>query len=130
MSARVVESLRRGYQSFNEGDMDEFLALVDPELEVVDRPENPDADSYRGVEAWRREIVHMREQWVDYRFEVEEVLDLDAQIVFVLRQSARGRVSGAPVDGTIVHVWDIRDDRAAGMRAYSTREEAFAAEGL
>jgi hypothetical protein len=35
-----------------------------------------------------------------------------------------------PVDSTIVHVWDIRDDQAVGMRAYSTREDALEAEGL
>jgi len=122
--------VRRGYDAFNKGEVEGFLQGLDAGFEVVDRPENPDATTYHGVDAWRRAIDEMREDFADHRFDVEEVVDLGAHVLVVARQSARGRVSGVPVDSTIVHVWDIRDDQAVGMRAYSTREDALAAEGL
>jgi ketosteroid isomerase-like protein len=130
MSERSVRRVRRGYEAFNGGEVESFLRDLDPEFEVVDRPENPDATTYHGTDDWRRAIAQMQEEFADYRFQIEEIVDLGAHVVVVARQSARGRVSGAPVDGPIVHVWDIRDDRAVGMRAYSSREQAFAEEGL
>lgn len=46
-----------------------------------------------------------------------------------VRQSGRGKLSGVSVEETLYHVWETRGDKAVGMRAFTTREDAFAAAG-
>jgi ketosteroid isomerase-like protein len=130
VSETSIRRVLRGYEAFNSGDLDSFLTGLGDDFEVVDRPDNPDATVYRGAGHWKQAMVEMREAFAEYRFDVDEVDDRGDHIIVVAHQSARGKASGVPVEGTIVHVWEVRDDQAIGMRAYSTRDEALAAEGL
>src|SRR5918996_86042 len=88
----AIARLRRGYESFNRGDLEAVL-----------------------------------EDFDDYHFEPHEFHVEGDHIVVVARQSATGRLSGVPVEGEIVHAWLIEEDRVAGLRAFSTLEEALEA---
>ena len=48
MASENVELIRRGYESFNRGDLDDVFARVDPEIEWITPQRTPFAGTYRG----------------------------------------------------------------------------------
>jgi uncharacterized protein len=130
MSAADVEQLRRAYEAFNRGDLTVALEAVDPGVEIRDRPEAPDPQSYSGTEGALRAFAHAGEDFDDYSIEPEEFIDGGDVIVVAVRQRGRGKLSGADVEDRLFHVWTVRDGKAIAMSGFTTREEALAAAGL
>ena len=48
----------------------------------------------------------------------------------VIRSEARGRISGAQLEGRLVHLWTLRDGKAIRFEAFRTKEEARHAAGV
>jgi ketosteroid isomerase-like protein len=130
MSQDDITRLRDGYEALNRGDLEVILDRVHPDFEAHDRAEVPDPQRYEGVPGITQALGQLLEEFDDYRMEPQEFIDGGDRIIVVLRQSGRGRASGAVVEGTIVHLWEIRDGRASGLRAFSDLEEALEAAGL
>ena len=124
---RLIERLRRGYDAFNRGDLESVLDDIDPDVEVEERPDAPDPLHVRGREGAMRGFQALHEEFENYRFEAREFIVEGEHLIVVLRQSGRGRLSGIPIEGDIVHAWRVEDDRVAGLRAFSTLEEAIEA---
>jgi ketosteroid isomerase-like protein len=130
MTERDVERLRRNYDAYNRGDWEAAMEQLAPDFVAKDRAELPDPRTYRGREGAEAAFQGAGEGFADYRIEPEEFIDLGGSVVVILRQSGRGEASGAPVEGTVVHLWRIGPDgRAKSLEAFSTREEALAAAG-
>lgn len=128
MAAADVERLRAGYAAFNAGDISAFVERIHPDFVVSDRDELPDPRSYRGFEGAEAAAAGAGEGFEDYRIEPEEFIEVGSDaVVVVATQSGRGASSGARVEGTIVHLWRMRDGKATSMKAYSSKEEALAA---
>lgn len=121
----AIERLRRGYESFNRGDLDAVLANLDPDIAIEERAEAPDPGQARGREEAMAAFRALRDDFDDYRFEPREFHLEGDHVVVVARQSATGRLSGVPVEGEIVHAWKVAGDRVTGLRAFSTLEEAL-----
>ena len=90
-----------------------------------------DVGVMRGEDAVRRYY----EDWIDtvdhLRVEVVEVIaEAGEQVVVVVRNSGRGRVSGAPSSGRYYVACIVRDGRIASGREYGTRVQALEAAGL
>ena len=125
---RVIARLGRGYEDFNNGDFDAVLATLDPSIEVRERPDAPDPRHASGREEAIAAFRSLQEDFEDYRFVPREWHAEGDHLIVVARQSGRGRLSGLPVEGDIVHVWKIAgEDRVAGLHAFTTVEEARAA---
>jgi ketosteroid isomerase-like protein len=124
----VIARVRRGYESFNRGDFEDVFEQLDPGIEVRERSDSPDPRHASGREEAMAAFRSLREEFDDYRFEPREFHVEGDHLVVVARQSAVGRLSGVPVEGDIVHAWQVvDDDRVSGLRAFSTLEEALAA---
>lgn len=123
----AIRRLRSGYAAFNRGDWDAVLRDLDPGIEVAERPDSPDPRQTSGRDEALAAFRSLHEEFEDYRFEERELLVEDDHVVALMRQSGRGRRSGVPVEGDIVHVWRIDGDRVTGLRAFSTLDEALAA---
>lgn len=121
----AIERLRRGYDAFNRGDLEAVLDDLDPNIDIAERPEAPDPRRASGREQALEAFQSLRDDFDDYRFEPREFHVEGEHVIAVARQSATGRLSGVPVEGDIVHAWRISGDRVAGLRAFSTLEEAL-----
>src|SRR4030095_8260786 len=77
MSQENVERLHRGYDAFNRRDLDAFLALMDPEVELMTRFMELEGDPYYrghdGVREWWRALLAV---FPDFNSEVLNVRDL------------------------------------------------------
>jgi ketosteroid isomerase-like protein len=121
-----VEFLRRGYGALQRGDLDTFKALsrerLGPEFEFHHVWDGRVFKGYEGTLEW---LSDAREIWEDYRQEVEDIVDLGEQVVVVLRISARGSGSGAPVGQEMAVLWTFDGDRAVRARSFTSGAAAL-----
>jgi ketosteroid isomerase-like protein len=123
-----AELVRRGYDAFNRGDLDAVLDLFDPEIEIGLLEDSPMAGDFRGHAGFRAMIAENAEMFTAYRNEPEEVIEAtDEAIVVVIRSAARGRASGAEVEGRLAHLWTIRDGKVVRFQPFASREDALRA---
>jgi ketosteroid isomerase-like protein len=88
-----------------------------------------------GVMRGERRLRRYYQDWIDtmdaLQAYVEEVLfDDDEQVAAVVRNSGRGRASGALTEGRYYVACTVRGGRIVSGREYETREEALEAVGL
>ena len=90
--------VRSIYDAWGRGDFRAGTELYDPEVQLVLRPEFPDAGVYRGSDEIR---TYMREDFLrDWEAAVivgEEFLDAGDSVVVRVHQQATGPGSGAPI---------------------------------
>jgi ketosteroid isomerase-like protein len=122
-----IESLRRGYEALNRGDLSVVSELLHPEIEWHEPGPGPEAGTYRGRESFERYLRGWRESFDDFRIEPERVIERDDRLIAVVRQSGRGRTSGVSVEARLAHVWTVRDGRAVGWRSVADPDEALSA---
>lgn len=130
MSREDIEAVRRAYDAFNAGDPEPTFALLDDDFVYRARDELPGGGTFEGREAFRDRIEALRDVFPELGFEPQEIIDAGRHVVVVLRQTVRGRTSGAVLEQAIVHTWLIEEGRGLELRVYSQREEALRAVGL
>jgi ketosteroid isomerase-like protein len=129
MSEANVELIRAVYDRFQAGDEDGALALLDPAVEVHDRPEIPDPQVYHGHEGVLASLQVSQDTFEGLTLAPEEYVDVGDRVVVVFRFQGTGRGSGIPIDERLVHLWTIRGGKAVRMEVKSSREEALRAAG-
>lgn len=128
MTEANVETLRRGYDALNRGDVSEVMALIDDDITWDPGDLSPDSASATGGRAGFESLIR---SWVeafeDFRVEPIDVHEQSPFLVAVVRQSGRGRASGLDIAIEIAHVWTVEDGRAIHFQSYRNAEEARAA---
>jgi hypothetical protein len=119
-----------GYAALSEGDIDQVLELLDPEVELHDRPESPDASVYHGLDGARTAFDTSIEMFHDFELVPQALYETPTDIVVVLQMRGHGRESGVPVDDRIAHHWTMRDGRPVRCQVYSDPDEALSAAGI
>jgi ketosteroid isomerase-like protein len=91
----------------------------------------PEQQVYEGVEEARRFVREWTSAFDAWEIEVEAIYDARGdKVVGVLRQRARSKTSGLPVDMRFAQVWTIRDSKETRMEMYADPGEALKAVGL
>ncbi|MEK6252213.1 MAG: ester cyclase [Actinomycetota bacterium] len=70
------------------------------------------------------------EEFNDYWFEGEELIDAGDKVVLFWRQGGEGKASGIRVEGEGGTVFSLEDGRISRARVYLDRAEALEAAGL
>lgn len=120
-----IEQMRLAYEGLSRGDVEGALELIDPEVEVRDRPEAPDPQTYRGYEGVRAAVQSTFDTFDTVEFEPEQFVEAGDCVVVVIRLRGRGKESGVPVEDRIAHLWTMRNGKAWRMQVYSDPEQAI-----
>ena len=126
MSRETVETVRRGFEVWNAGDMDAFRELLDPD--VVWRPPEgwPEPGPYVGREAVMRQLEQLRETWDSDTFEViGDVIDAADRVAVRIIWRAAGHGPESNLEGT--GVYTVRDARICGLEFFWDHAEALEA---
>ena len=128
--ANVVQQYRAA-DAFSRRDLDAFLAICDPDIEVISRHLALDGSGHlRGhaaVRLWWDSLVGVYPNFTSEIEDVRECGDLT-----VGRQLFRGQSNGSGTQMEQV-AWQVtkwRDNKAVWWRSFSTEAEAFDAAGL
>jgi ketosteroid isomerase-like protein len=87
----------------------EAAELMHPAAEMRQPSTLPDTDEYHGREELVRGTRRWLEEWKDFRFVPEEVVDLGERAFLRVRLSGRGKTSGIDLQQTVFHLWTFRD---------------------
>jgi ketosteroid isomerase-like protein len=133
MSQENVEIVRDAVVAFNRGDLDAFLDEY--WADDIDWRAVEGALDDRGPIHGKDELRAYWQDWIDTfdQFKVEPVEVIDAgpdQVVAVIRNSGRAKLSGVESDLTFAVVYMLRDGKVARGREYWTKEQALEAAGL
>jgi hypothetical protein len=130
VSAENVELARRGIEALNRRDFEAIAEGMDPLIEWNDERELPGAASHHGVEVVMRRLRAVLGEWADFRIEAQEFVDAGDNVVITSRVSAKGLVSGAPVERVTFGVGEYRAGRVVHVSIYGTKAEVLKAVGL
>ena len=120
-----LEIVRRSYEAYARGDGGAMLADLHPEL-VVYR-ELPDGATFHGPEGLVQAIAEWVEDFSEFNFEVQELIDApDHHVIAHVHQAAVGAHSGAPISGDFWFVHELRDGRLVRLDMLTTRTRAEA----
>jgi ketosteroid isomerase-like protein len=103
---------------------------IDPDVVFVIDPGSFVAGTYRGHEGLRTLLRLTAEIFDQFRYEIDEFVDLGESILAVGRIRVRGVQSGATGTQSGAWVMQVRDGMIVSYRSYLRREEALEAAGL
>jgi ketosteroid isomerase-like protein len=141
MSQENVEIVRRGWDLFTEridqgdpataSDAAFDQGLFAPTSTLTPAREVPPHKTYVGREGYAEFLRAWLEDFMEWRIGLEKIIDPgDDRVVAVVRQSARGKGSGAPVELQFTIVYTLKDGQIIGERHYLDVREALEAVGL
>jgi ketosteroid isomerase-like protein len=126
MSQENVELVRRFLEAFNEtGEFSE--ELLDPDVAFVIDPASFVAGTYRGHDGVRTLLRLTAEVFDEFRYELDELIDLDDAVLALIRMRVRGTQSGAV--GTQEGALEFRfnEGRIVLYRSYLRRQDGLEA---
>jgi ketosteroid isomerase-like protein len=131
MSQANVEVVRAMYVHWARGDFPASFFDSDVEHSRIGA-DTPDMEGeWRGVGDLSHAMAEYLQSFSDLRIEAEEIIDLDDDRVLVLsRQTARGKLSGAPIDHELGELFTLRAGKVVSYDSYWDRAEAMKAVGL
>src|SRR6266576_4032387 len=131
MSQGNVELHRRSVEAFNTRDVENFIALCDPQIELYSTltvPGGTACDGHEGVRRWHRDLA---EGWgEELRIEPEAYFDLGEHTITFHVLHGRGRQSGADVAMPAAHLCRWRDGLIVYFKGYADREDALSDMGV
>ena len=125
MSAENLALVRRMFDHYFRGDFDTALEMFAEDVEWRDQ-----FGTYHGHDGVAKSTARWTGTWEELEMEVEEMLDTGDDVVVLLRQTARGRGSGAPVEGVTGWVYTLAGGRIAKVRLFPDPNDALKAAGL
>ena len=128
MAKTLTVVVERAYEALNARDLDGFLALSDPEIEITSLIAEAEGGSFYGHEGvrdwWHRVVIG---SLGGIRFTLAEIRELDHEMILV-KLVVGGEASGVAVQQTMWQAIQVRDDeRAIWWQPFRTEEEALAA---
>jgi ketosteroid isomerase-like protein len=131
MSQANVEIVRRTLEAFARGGTNaSFEGLIADDVKLRPAFEVAGGTSFIGQAGVARFMRQWTEDFDDWALRVDDLLDAGEAVVARLRQSARGKASGAPVELQFGMVFRLRDGQIARMEVYTTVAQALEAVGL
>jgi ketosteroid isomerase-like protein len=131
MSQENVELAYRVQDAFNRRDLDAFLALCHPDLELYSRLVDLEGGGpyrgYEGVRSWWEKLLAFSP---DLRPEIEEARDLGDVTLGRVRQRGHSAEGDVPMEQTQWIVIEWRDKRAVWVRIVLSEAEALKVAGL
>ncbi len=131
MSEENVEIVRRLYERWASGDLSGDC--FDPEVEFARiGAQTPDMEGrWFGLDEMSTAIREYLRPLSDLRIEAERIIDLSGDRVLVLsRQTARGKLSGVPIEHELGELFTLRDGKIVRYETYWDRAGALEAVGL
>jgi ketosteroid isomerase-like protein len=115
----IVDAYRRG-------DLAWLLEHTDPDVEIVQVPEIPDAQTYTGREGVVDALLDWPRQWEDFRIHPHRIFAADPENLIVMAvHGGRPHSMDIEVEAEIVFVFHVRDGLMARWDMYLTLDEAL-----
>jgi ketosteroid isomerase-like protein len=129
MSQENVEVVRRAIAAVNERDVESYLALCTPDVEVV-TAFAPIEGANRGSEGVRQFFARLDEATTEFRLDIDSLRAMGDDRVLALVQGSGISQGGIPYSQPAATVYDLVGAKLCRVRIYLNRSEALEAAGL
>jgi ketosteroid isomerase-like protein len=130
MSEVNVEVVRRSFEAFARGDFETAFAAHGPETEWQTAADEPDTQTYRGLDGLHQLVVDLADLWAE-RFggqqRFETFIDLGDWVVAPWTARFQGKGSGLEVTVDETYAVQLSGGRIVRVEEYRTPEEALEA---
>lgn len=130
MSRENVEIIHRAVAAWNARDMDRWLEMCAPDVEVIFPREVPEPGPFHGRDELRAWAEGFMTAWDEFELEIRQVIPAGEQVVVEVYSRGHGRETGIEFEQIDWHVFSVRDGTIVRWRNYWTRAEAFEAAGV
>ena len=124
------EVVQRLAKPFEADDTDTQLALLDPDIELVEWPDAPDRRTFRGHAGAIEAASSWNEVWERLRNETDEIVEAGDRVLVSGRTRGKGRGSSVEVEIETFNVYTVRDGKVTRIEFFTSREPAIRAAGL
>jgi len=104
--------------------------MCDPDIEWVEDPRRADRRVYRGHDGVRESFEHWLENFEEYGFELERMVDCGDKVLVYAREEGRGTLSAGTISQRIYSVYAFRDGKIARYQEFYEERDALEAAGL
>ena len=119
MDEQSVDLVKGLYAAFARGDVPAVLGGFADDIEWFEAEGMPYGGLHRGGEAVVQKVFGpLAEDVEGFAATPEEFIGSGATVAAVVRYTGTGKATGKALDVTSVHVWDIRDGKAARFRQF------------
>jgi ketosteroid isomerase-like protein len=138
MSQENVEFVKQFFAAGEAMDKQALLGILpafieqtcDPEIEWIEDPQRADGRTYRGHEGVRESWEQWLDQWDQYGFEIERIVDGGEAVLVESHEHGRGTASGATVSARNFMVLTFRDGKILRYQEFYDEADARQAAGL
>jgi ketosteroid isomerase-like protein len=121
----LVRLARQGYEAVSRGDLDGVMSLF--AADAVYDMSAAGLETFEGAEAIRGFIEDWYRPWEDYRYEIEELIDLGHGVVLsVLREGGRLAGGKGRVEQRVAHLTTWTNGKIEWFKHYRAPDEARA----
>jgi ketosteroid isomerase-like protein len=125
---RNLAVAREGLEAFRRSDIDAFLNLLDPDVEIFSPPELPNPAQFTGREGYVRWASQWLDAWESFELEAEALEPVgEHHVLMTTRQHGKGKGSGVEVEMRVYYMLEYRDGLATRVHLYADRERALQA---
>jgi ketosteroid isomerase-like protein len=114
------------FDAFLRGDFETSLQQFADDVEW----ETVFGEQFQGREGVAESVRKFSGTWLDYRLELEDVVESGDAVVAIIRHSGRGKGSGVPVESRMGWLFEIREGKIVRLRMFHKPEPALAAADL
>jgi ketosteroid isomerase-like protein len=130
VSQENVDLIRRAYAAFTSRDLEGWLALLDPEIEIRSRVTEAEQSTYRGHDGAAQYYAALLGVFPDWQPEIQVLRTEGDAAVVKWHVKASGARSGTPLDEVFWQALRFRADKFVLMAFVRTEAEALEAAGL
>jgi ketosteroid isomerase-like protein len=130
MSSQKENVARAGeaVEAYRRGDVEVFLAFLDPEVDIFSTPELANPGRFAGRDGFVTWSSAWLDAWETFEIEPEGYLPVGHHHVLIpVRQRGKGKGSGVEVEMRTCYMVEIHDDLATRFHLYPDREKALEA---
>jgi ketosteroid isomerase-like protein len=128
MAQDNVDVVRRSFQALSRGDFEAAFAEHAPDTEWRTASDEPDSQTYRGIDGLRRLVAAVAEPW-ENRFQgsvvLEDFIARGPWVVVPWRARLHGRGSGLEIEVFETYAVLVRAGKIVRVEEYRTTEEAL-----
>jgi ketosteroid isomerase-like protein len=104
--------------------------VADPAIEWIEDPTRADSRVYRGHEGVLASWKQWLEQWHEYDWEIDRLVDCGENVFVVAHERGTGASSGAVVSSHLYLVVTVRNQKITHWREFYDENAAVGAAGL
>lgn len=127
MSSDNVQTLRSAYEAFARRDIPSVMAAFHEDIEWHEPDSVPWGGEFHGQDGVGQFFDQLGQYWRELTVEPEEFIDAGDTVVVPIRLTGTG--AGGPSESASLHLWRMRDGKAASFTEYPDTARALQATG-